>query len=311
MLVHRKLRLGNDGICMPPPDDQPPMSLDRINRMDRAEFVAALGGLVEHSPWVAEQVFDRRPFASVWSLHGAMVGCLRQASRQRQIALVCLHPELAGQEVAEGTLTASSNAEQARLGLLTLSRADHQRLATLNADYRARFGFPFVTAVRRHADLTSVFDAFERRLGHDAVAELAENLGEIGEVLRGRLARLFGTPMGWLSTHVLDNVSGGPAAGMAFDIAVQDGHAWQPVGRGIINAQGRTDEPVLVDHAMARKVYQFEFEVGGYYRARGVPQAELPFLDRVPLRFGIDDPDSHYHVPLLCTPWTYSTYRGS
>ena len=296
---------------MSQPDPAPSLTVEQVNRVAPDEFMALLGGVVEHSPWVAEQVVDLRPFDSVWSLHAAMCDRIHRAPREQQVALVCLHPELAGREASEGTLTASSNEEQARLGLLSLSPEEHRRLAELNASYRDRFGFPLVTAVRLHKDLASVFEAFDRRLGRPAEAELAENLRQIGEVLRGRLARLFGTPMGWLSTHVLDSVGGEPACGMAFDISVLGPGGWQQVARGVTNAQGRTDRPVLVDALMTRNVHQFEFHVGAYFRERGVGLTGLPFLDRVPVRFGIDDADLHYHVPLLCTPWTYSTYRGS
>lgn len=288
-----------------------PTTVQRINQAAPRDFVATLGGIVEHSPWVAEQVADLRPFDSVWSLHAAMFNRIQRATREQQLALIRLHPELAGREASEGTLTDASNAEQARLGLLSLSRPDHQRLLQLNNAYSDRFGFPFITALRLHKDIASIFYELERRLAHGVDAELAENLCQIGEVLRGRLARLFGTPLGWLSTHVLDSVAGAPAAGMAFDLSVRDGMAWKRVGQGITNDQGRTDRPVLVDAMMRRDVFQLEFQVGAYFRERGIALAAVPFLDQVPVRFGIDDPDLHYHVPLLCTPWTYSTYRGS
>ncbi|MEZ5660876.1 MAG: hydroxyisourate hydrolase [Burkholderiaceae bacterium] len=122
---------------------------------------------------------------------------------------------------------------------------------------------------------------------------------------------MFGTPLGWLSTHVLDSTAGTPAIGMAFELSVQEGEGWRPIGQGLTNAQGRTDQPLLVEGTMARGIYQLEFQVGDYFRARGAALPPTPFLDRVPLRFGIDDPDLHYHVPLLCTPWAFSTYRGS
>lgn len=287
------------------------INLEWLNLASIDEFVARLGGIVEHSPWVAEQVFAARPFESVWLLHAALVNCIANVSRDQQLALVRLHPELAGSEAAEGMLTESSNAEQARLGLLCMPRDEHEKLLRMNAQYSQQFGFPCIVALRLHANLASVIESFEQRLRRDAQTELSENLRQIGEVLRGRLARMFGTPLGWLSTHVLDSVVGGPAVGMAFDIAVQDVHGWRKVGKGVTNDEGRTDRPVLVDAAMARNVFQFEFQVGDYYRNRGVKLSALPFLDRVPLRFGIDDPDMHYHVPLLCTPWTYSSYRGS
>ncbi len=288
----------------------PQVTLAEVNAATPEAFVRTLGGIVEHSPWVAEDVCAMRPFDSVWSLHAEMLKRIERAPLVQQIELARMHPELAGREAETGSLTADSSSEQGRLGLLSLSKDDHARLTRLNRQYRAKFGFPFIIAVRLHANLQSIFAAFERRLARDPGSEMAETLRQIGEVMRGRLARMFGTPLGWLSTHVLDNVAGRPAAGVTFDLSVQDGRDWRHLRTGRTNEFGRTDCPVLADVDMERGVYQFEFHLGAYFRERGEPLSDPPFLDRVPVRVGIADPDAHYHVPLVCTPWTYSTYRG-
>lgn len=119
--------------------------------------------------------------------------------------------------------------------------------------------------------------------------------------------------MGRLSTHVLDVVTGGPARGVAVELRrlSPDGAA-EPVARAVTNADGRTDAPLLAGGELRAGTYELVFHVGDYFRARGTPGlAEPPFLDQVPIRFGIADPDGHYHVPLLVSPWSYSTYRGS
>ena len=117
--------------------------------------------------------------------------------------------------------------------------------------------------------------------------------------------------MGRLSTHVLDTVNGKPAAGMRIDFAVLDGNGWRHIKTLHTNADGRTDEPLLAAEAMRAGEFELMFHVADYYRGKGMQLPDPPFLDRVPLRFGIADTDAHYHVPLLCTPWSYSTYRGS
>lgn len=117
--------------------------------------------------------------------------------------------------------------------------------------------------------------------------------------------------MGRLTTHVLDTATGRPAAAMRIDFAVLDGDSWRHLKTLHTNADGRTDEPVLAGDAMTSGQFQLLFHVAHYYRGTGVQLADPPFLDVVPLRFGIADPNAHYHVPLLCTPWSYSTYRGS
>lgn len=178
------------------PSVPPAAALARLNGMPSVEFVAALADIVEHSPWVAEAVVGQRPFKTLESLHSAMLAAIGRAPREVRIALARLHPELAGQEAAAGTLTAASNVEQARLGLTALSAADHARLTTLNRRYREKFGFPFITAVRLHADLASIFESLERRCAQDFETELAETVRQIGEVMRGRLARRFGMAAG-------------------------------------------------------------------------------------------------------------------
>ena len=117
--------------------------------------------------------------------------------------------------------------------------------------------------------------------------------------------------MGRLSTHVLDTSSGKPAAGMRIDFSELAGERWKLVRTVLTNADGRTDAPLLAGDAMRAGQFKLEFHVAAYFRDQGVQLPEPPFLDVVPLAFGIGDPEAHYHVPLLCSPWSYSTYRGS
>jgi 5-hydroxyisourate hydrolase len=117
--------------------------------------------------------------------------------------------------------------------------------------------------------------------------------------------------MGHLSTHVLDTAHGCPAAGMTIHLQRHDGRGWATLQSRVLNHDGRTDSPLLDAAAMAVGRYRLQFEVASYFRARGVSLPEPPFIDVVPLEFGIADAAGHYHVPLLCSPWSYSTYRGS
>ena len=117
--------------------------------------------------------------------------------------------------------------------------------------------------------------------------------------------------MGKLTTHVLDTASGKPAAGMKIELSVLEGPDWKVLKSLRCNADGRTDAPLLEGGALRKGQYRLVFDVSDYYAALGTKLANPPFLERVPLRFGVADPDAHYHVPLLCSPWVYSTYRGS
>jgi 5-hydroxyisourate hydrolase len=118
--------------------------------------------------------------------------------------------------------------------------------------------------------------------------------------------------MGRLSTHVLDTANGKPAAGMQVELfRLESGGARTLVKSVTTNSDGRADGPLLADAAFVVGTYELVFDVAAYFRASGTPTADPPFLSTVPLRFAMADPDGHYHVPLLVSPWSYSTYRGS
>jgi len=117
--------------------------------------------------------------------------------------------------------------------------------------------------------------------------------------------------MSGLTTHVLDTMHGCPAAGMAVTLQRVDGERAETIKSLALNADGRADGPLLDAAAMAAGRYRLRFGVAAYFRALGVALPEPPFLDEVQLDFGIADAAGHYHVPLLVSPWSYSTYRGS
>jgi 5-hydroxyisourate hydrolase len=117
--------------------------------------------------------------------------------------------------------------------------------------------------------------------------------------------------MGKLTTHVLDTANGRPAAGMAVTLYRLDASGATQLTRVVLNRDGRADAPLLEAAALIVGRYRLVFEVATYFRAEGVNLPEPPFLDWVPLEFGVADASGHYHVPLLVSPWSYSTYRGS
>lgn len=290
-------------------------SLDDLNCAAPADFAAAVGDAFELAPWVAEAAASRRPFATVVALHGAMMGAVRAASRERQLAFVCGHPDLAGKAARAGDVTEDSRREQASVGLDTLSEAEFERFHRLNDAYKAKFGFPFIVCVRRHTR-DSILAQFERRLRHDPATEFAAALQEISFITRLRLAaKVTGEGMprvnGRLSTHVLDTHAGRPAVGIAVELYEFAGERAHRIATATTNADGRTDAPLIGGRPLPIGRYELRFAVGDHFRSRGIEQADPPFLDIVPLRFSIAEPEGHYHVPLLCTPWSYSTYRGS
>jgi 2-oxo-4-hydroxy-4-carboxy-5-ureidoimidazoline decarboxylase len=290
-------------------------TLDELNAADREAFVGVLGGMFEKAPWVAERAFAKRPFATVADLCAVMGERVAAASEAEQLALIQGHPELAGKVARAGAMTAESRREQGSLGLARLSEEEFELFGRLNANYRQRFGFPFIICVRRHTR-DSILDHFERRLGNSPGAERAAALAEIGHIARLRLVDAVDGPGkpktdGRLSTHVLDTASGKPAAGVHVVLREIGASAEGLLAEATTNADGRTDEPLLTGAPLRIGRYQLEFRVGAYFAARGTAAAEPPFLDVVPIRFSIAEPEGHYHVPLLVSPWSYSTYKGS
>lgn len=165
------------------------LTLADLNAMDEDAFVDALRGVFEHSPWVARAAYAARPFGSVDDLHAALETAMRAAQRERQVALIRAHPELAGREAAAGELTAESAGEQTRAGLDRLSGDEVRTLRELNGAYRERFGFPFVVCVREHTK-DSILAWGAQRLEHSTGEEVAIALGEIAKIARLRLADL-------------------------------------------------------------------------------------------------------------------------
>jgi OHCU decarboxylase len=153
--------------------------------------LADIRGVFEHSPWVAERAWQRGPFRSVDELHAAMMDAVLGASREEQLALVRAHPELAGREAKEGSLTAASSSEQGRLGFDALSASEFTKMQNLNRAYREKFGFPCIVALRLHRTRGSVTDEMQRRLGNDMEMELQAAIEQIGHITRGRLEKLW------------------------------------------------------------------------------------------------------------------------
>ncbi len=171
------------------------IALAQLNAMPATDFVAALGGVFEHSPWIAERVAAQRPFASRLDLHAAMCDAVARASEPEQLALIRAHPELAGRVAVRKELTAESTREQAGAGLDQCTPIEFARLQELNAAYNARFGFPFILAVRGH-DRASILAAFAARVNNAVDEERRVALEQIGRIAFFRLNELVAAPLG-------------------------------------------------------------------------------------------------------------------
>ena len=162
------------------------MTPDELATLDHAAFVAAFADVYEHSAWIAEAAWAKAPFHSIDALHAAMTEALETAGDAAAIALVRAHPDLAGKAALAGALTADSTAEQKASGLSSLTPDELARFQRLNGDYRAKFDFPFVMAVRKSGK-DAILAAFEERLQNDPAAELVRALSEIKTIAWLRL----------------------------------------------------------------------------------------------------------------------------
>jgi N-carbamoyl-L-amino-acid hydrolase len=173
-----------------------PLTLEQLNAASSADALTLLDGLYEHSPWIAQAALAQRPFASLAELKYAMAQVLQKADRETQVRLIRAHPELAGRAMVAQALTAESSAEQNRVGLTQCSADELGHIAQLNADYGAKFGFPFVLAVRGPRGLglskAEIIASFERRLQNHPDFELRECLRNIHRVVELRLNDKFG-----------------------------------------------------------------------------------------------------------------------
>jgi 2-oxo-4-hydroxy-4-carboxy-5-ureidoimidazoline decarboxylase len=290
--------------------------LDELNAGTQGDFVAALANIFEYSPWVAEQAFAARPFAGVNALFEAMTSAVDGAAEDLRLTLIKSHPDLADKTRRAAGLTEESNAEQNSVGLDRLSDAEYEAFERANNAYRAKFGFPYIVCVRRHTR-DSILTDFERRLPHDTATETRTSISEICRIAALRLDQLIVAndrlPVhGRLSTHVLDTHSGKPAAGIAVELVERSLlGASRVVTRTVTNSDGRTDQPLIGGRPVPIGRYEVNFSVGEYFRERDVPLSDPPFLDDIALRFAVSEPEGHLHVPLLVTPWSYATYRGS
>lgn len=292
------------------------VKLADLNTCSKDDFVAALANIFEYSPWIAEQGAGARPFSGVSALFQAMKAAIDRAPSDLRFALIKAHPDLANKTQRAAGLTAESTAEQNSVGLDRLSDAEYEAFERVNNAYRAKFGFPYIVCARRQTK-DSILRDFARRLPNDASTEMQASLAEICRIAALRLDQQVISddrlPVhGRLSTHVLDTHSGKPAAGIAVElIELAELGASRVVTRTVTNSDGRTDQPLIGGRPVPIGRYELNFSVGAYFRERNVPLSDPPFLDQIPLRFAVSEPEGHLHVPLLVTPWSYATYRGS
>ncbi len=290
--------------------------LSDLNACSKHDFVAALGNVFEYAPWIVERAASARPFDGVQHLFNVMKTVVDQTAPEFRLALIRGHPDLANKAQRAAGLTAESNAEQSGAGLDRLSDTEFEAFERLNSAYRAKFGFPYIVCARRHSK-DSILRDFEGRLPNNTATEVQNSINEIYRIAALRVAELVVSDdqlsvHGCLSTHVLDTHSGRPAESVVVELVeLSDLGASRVVTRTTTNADGRTDRPLIYRRPVPIGRYELTFGVGDYFAGRQTATSDPPFLDQIPVRFSVSEPESHIHVPLLITPWSYATYRGS
>lgn len=161
------------------------ISIEEINALEADAFVSLLGGVYEHSPWVAEAVVDQRPFASKSALQQAMKSVVDEADDEARLQLLKAHPEFAGKP--SQTLTASSTSEQGRLSLNNLPADQHMKMQGYNRQFMDKFGFPGIVAVRLNNSVEQIFQQFEQRLGNDLQTEMTTAIQQVHSIVDFRL----------------------------------------------------------------------------------------------------------------------------
>lgn len=288
----------------------------------KEQVLGFLGKIYEHSAWIAEKFYQEKiekegydgNIQNVNDLFLAMQSIVDNSSTEQKLELLKAHPDLCAKIDQLKSLTTESQEEQSKAGLASMTDEERSKFGTLNEEYKSKFGFPFILAARNATKYT-VLSAIEGRVHLTRDVEFAGALVQVSKIAWMRLLAALDTSghKGFLTCHVLDTQNGCPAEGMRIHL-----HRLSPpehagfVKEFITNDDGRLDGgPALKGEEFIVGTYEWTFYAGDYFARRNAKTSGVPFLNEIPLRFGIDDPAEHYHVPLLVSPWSYSTYRGS
>ncbi|KAL7550427.1 hypothetical protein ACHAWF_013659, partial [Thalassiosira exigua] len=336
---------------LPLPSTMAKIKINLLLSLSADDFLSHIGGIYEKTPWVVSQFYDenlspaldaaavaaaKERITDVKILFDEIKRYVRAGGREKQLALLKSHPDLclkldppskrSDGTTGGGIITQESRQEQGRAGLSTLTPEERTKFRELNDRYKDKFRFPFILAVR-NASKHTVLSALEGRVNSSPEEELGCALSQVDKIAWMRLLTKVDCVEGadghggFLTCHVLDTADGVPASGMRVELyryedgPERDGIRTQQrilLKSFVTNSDGRLDGPALKGAEFREGSYEWAFYAGDYFAKHTLSRISgTPFLDVVPLRFGLDDPTEHYHVPLLVSPWSYSTYRGS
>lgn len=282
------------------------LTLDQVNRMGLDAFVATFGDVIEFMPAAAKEAFTKRPFATVTALHESLFDNLRLAPPAEQHAFFRRLSDIGENAVP---FTAASTSEQAKASISSLDAPALARLHALNVAYRAKFDMSYTICVRRNT-VQRIFDELERRLHNEKDVELATAVQEEYLITRIRVAEQVSGPgapkiYGDITTHVLDAMIGKPAKGVRVELYDVGWDNPRKVSQAITSADGRAE--LMKERPVPIGRYELRFAMGDYFRKSRTPISKS-FFDVVPMRLSISKPEESTHVPLIATPFNYSTH---
>ena len=279
------------------------MRLEDLNALDPDSAVRELLQCCGSSRW-ARQMAAARPFASAGELMASADRYSGSLDRADWLEAFAAHPKIG----AGGGDGARDWSAQEQAGVAGAASATLRRFDNLNRDYEARFGYIFIVcATGKTGD--EMLALLERRLRHRPGDELRIAAEEQRKITQLRLRKLLEPERDicMITTHVLDISRGVPAVGITVILELRQASAWAPIGRGITDENGRVDT-LTTEGRLAPGTYRLTFDIGSFHRQQGL---SVSFFPEVKITFNVRDPDEHFHLPLLLSPFGYSTYRGT
>jgi 5-hydroxyisourate hydrolase / 2-oxo-4-hydroxy-4-carboxy-5-ureidoimidazoline decarboxylase len=294
------------------------MRLDDVNALDEESAARTLQRCCGSSRW-AQAMVRARPFpsaAAMMDLGDAVWVSLDAADWFEAFAA---HPRIGEAPVGVGSSDGGTSGPggssrsgwegEEQWGARHADADALRRLAEGNGQYEARFGYIFIVCATGKS-VDEMLEMLEARLKNDPHEELRIAAEEQRQITRLRLGKLLDEETGarhMITTHVLDTARGGPAVGITVILELRHHSEWSPIGRGATDESGRVTS-LTTDKELVPGTYRLTFDTGTYHRDQGI---SLPFFPEAKITFYVRDPDEHYHVPLLLSPFGYSTYRGT
>jgi hydroxyisourate hydrolase len=282
------------------------MRLEAFNALDEESAVRELRRCCGSTRWV-DAMIRARPFPSAEAIADTGDTVWTSLDAADWLEAFAAHPHIG--ELRAGTSNTAGWEQQEQAGARSAPKEITERLVARNRQYETRFGYIFIVCATGKT-VEEMLAIIEDRLQNDSREELRIAAEEQRQITRLRVGKLLDAdPHGhhMITTHVLDTARGEPAVGMTIILEIRQASAWSPVGRGTTDEDGRVST-LTDDRELAPGTYRLTFDTGTYHREQGI---SLPFFPEAKITFNVRDIDEHYHVPLLLSPFGYSTYRGT